>query len=403
MEAVQKTPEREAFYKKIDGENLSALWNVMNDLITPEPRSACRPHLWKFDSIRDYMTEAGKLITAKEAERRVLVLENPGLRGQSKITTSLFAGVQMVVPGDVAPAHRHSQSALRFVLEGKGAATAVDGERTLMEPGDFVITPSMTWHDHSNETSEPMFWLDGLDIPMVQFFDASFAEGSNEDQQKISKPAGDSFARYGRNLLPVDEKRKSKTSPIFNYPYSYTREALEQARAREEWDACHGLKLKFSNPETGDFAMPTIGTFIQLLPKGFKTTRYRSTDATVFAAIEGKGRTRIGDAGVRVGRARFVRGAELALGHARGRHGCGAVLVLGPSGATEAGFVQGRSRQRVRGNAACHRPVRANAGKSLALAGTTHHRQCSNFASSTLIAFPTASPNSDRITTPANN
>jgi gentisate 1,2-dioxygenase len=104
MEAVQKTPEREAFYKKIDGENLSALWNVMGDLITPEPKSACRPHLWKFDAIRDYMTEAGKLITAKEATRRVLVLENPGLRGQSKVTTSLFAGVQMVIPGDVAPA-----------------------------------------------------------------------------------------------------------------------------------------------------------------------------------------------------------------------------------------------------------------------------------------------------------
>ena len=275
MEAVQKTPEREAFYKKIDGENLSALWNVMGDLITPEPRSACRPHLWKFDAIRDYMTEAGKLITAKEATRRVLVLENPGLRGQSKVTTSLFAGVQMVIPGDVAPAHRHSQSALRFVLEGKGAATAVDGERSLMEPGDFVITPSMTWHDHSNETSEPMYWLDGLDIPMVQFFDASFAEDSKEDQQKITKPPGDSFGRYGHNLLPVDGKRSSKTSPIFNYPYSHTREALEQAKVRNEWDACHGLKLKFSNPETGDFAMPTIGTFIQLLPRGFKTARYR--------------------------------------------------------------------------------------------------------------------------------
>ena len=127
MEAVVKTPEREAFYKKIDGENLSALWNVLGDLVTPEPRSACQPHLWKFDAIRAYMNEAGNLITAKEAERRVLVLENPGLRGQSKITTSLFAGVQMVIPGDVAPAHRHSQSALRFVLEGKGAFTAVDG------------------------------------------------------------------------------------------------------------------------------------------------------------------------------------------------------------------------------------------------------------------------------------
>ena len=119
MEAVQKTPEREAFYKKIDGDNLSALWTVLGDLVTPEPRSACRPHLWKFDSIRDYMTEAGKLITAKEAERRVLVLENPGLRGQSKVTTSLFAGVQMVVPGDVAPAHRNgdrdlAQHAVRY-------------------------------------------------------------------------------------------------------------------------------------------------------------------------------------------------------------------------------------------------------------------------------------------------
>jgi len=296
MEAVAKTPEREAFYKKIDGENLSALWNVMGDLITPEPRSACRPHLWKFDAVRAYMMEAGKLITAKEAERRVLILENPGLRGQSKVTTSLYAGIQLVLPGDIAPAHRHSQSALRFILEGQGAFTTVAGEKTMMSPGDFVITPSMAWHDHGNETSEPMFWLDGLDIPLVQFFDASFAEGSKEDRQAITKPPGDSFARYGRNLLPVDEKRSAKTSPIFNYPYSYTREALEQARQRQEWDACHGLKLKFSNPETGDFAMPTIGTFIQLLPKGFATARYRSTDATVFTVVEGKGRSRIGDA-----------------------------------------------------------------------------------------------------------
>src|SRR5258707_1233020 len=207
--AVQKTPERDAFYRKTDGQNLSALWNVMGDLITPQPKSPCRPHLWTFDAIRSYMMEAGQLITAKEAEQRVLILENPGLRGQSKVTTSLYAGIQLVMPGEVAPAHRHSQSALRFILEGKGAHTAVDGERTNMEPGDFVITPSMTWHDHGNETSEPMFWLDGLDIPMVQFFDASFAEGMDEDQQQITRPAGDSFARYGRNLLPDDGRRVS--------------------------------------------------------------------------------------------------------------------------------------------------------------------------------------------------
>jgi gentisate 1,2-dioxygenase len=294
-QAVRTTPEREAFYRKIDGENLSALWTVMRDLITSEPKSACRPYLWRFDALRAYMLEAGRLITAQEAERRVLVLENPGLRGQSKVTTSLYAGIQMVLPGEVAHAHRHSQSALRFILEGKGAHTSVDGERTMMEPGDFVITPSMKWHDHGNQSSQPMFWLDGLDIPLVQFLDASFAEGLDDAEQPITRPVGDSFACYGHNLLPVDMKRGSSTSPVFNYPYAHSRAALDGAKAKSDWDACHGVKLRFSNPVTGDYAMPTIGTFIQLLPKGFKTARYRSTDATVFAAIEGRGRSRIGE------------------------------------------------------------------------------------------------------------
>jgi gentisate 1,2-dioxygenase len=295
MEAVQKTPEREAFYRKIDGENLSALWNVMGDLITPEPRSACRPHLWKFDAIRDYMTEAGKLITAKEATRRVLVLENPGLRGQSKVTTSLFAGVQMVIPGDIAPAHRHSQSALRFILEGKGAYTSVDGERTTMNFGDFIITPSWTWHDHGNDGDGPMVWLDGLDIPIVTMLDAGFAEPGNAEQQMVSRPEGDSLARYGSGLLPVDWKPKVKTSPIFNYPYARTREALDRLSHTQEIDACHGIKLRYVNPATGDFAMPTMATFMQLLPKGFASSPYRSTDATVYVGVEGEGETRIGD------------------------------------------------------------------------------------------------------------
>ena len=222
-----------------------------------------------------------------------------------------------------------------------------------MEPGDFVITPSMTWHDHSNETSEPMFWLDGLDIPMVQFFDASFAEGSNEDQQKITRPAGDSFARYGHNLLPVDEKRESKTSPIFNYPYSYTREALEQARQRDEWDACHGLKLKFSNPETGDFAMPTIGTFIQMLPKASRPR------ATVRPTPRYSPRSKA--TGVRGSASRSSNGARATFswcragnGSPRSRRGFGAVQFLGPRGAAEAGSVPGRPRQCLSG---AHRPV----------------------------------------------
>src|SRR5204863_9027287 len=143
------------------------------------------------DAIRKAMLEAGKLITAKEAERRVLVLENPGLRGESKITTSLYAGVQLVIPHEVAPAHRHSQSALRFVLEGKGAHTSVDGERTLMQPGDFIITPSMAWHDHGNDTDDQMYWLDGLDIPLIYPSDASFIERHEEEEHTIGTLVGD--------------------------------------------------------------------------------------------------------------------------------------------------------------------------------------------------------------------
>jgi gentisate 1,2-dioxygenase len=291
MQPAADTPERRAFYARIGEKNLTPLWLSLAELVTPEPRSACRPASWRFADIRAAMMEAGGLITAKEAERRVLVLENPGLRGQSKITTDLYAGVQLVLPGEVAPAHRHTQSALRFVLEGSGAYTAVNGERTIMHEGDFIITPPMAWHDHGNPSDEPIFWLDGLDIPVVQFLDASFAEHLDVDEQPIHRPVGDSDARYGANLLPVDHKPGGGSSPVFNYPYERTRDALERMRRADEWDPCHGLKMRYTNPITGNHAMATIGTFIQLLPKGFHTAAYRSTDATVFVPIEGRGRS----------------------------------------------------------------------------------------------------------------
>jgi gentisate 1,2-dioxygenase len=291
MRPTADTPERRAFYTKIDKQNLTPLWLSLADLVTPEPRSACQPASWRFDDIRTYMLEAGDLITAKEAERRVLVLENPGLRGQSKITTDLYAGVQLVMPGEVAPAHRHTQSALRFVLEGNGAYTAVNGERTIMHEGDFIITPPWAWHDHGNSSSEPIFWLDGLDIPVLQMLDASFAEHLDVDEQPIYRPVGDSDARYGANLLPVDHRGGGGSSPVFNYPYARTRDALERMRRAESWDRCHGLKMRYTNPVTGNHAMATMATFIQLLPKGFHTAAYRSTDATVFVPIEGRGRS----------------------------------------------------------------------------------------------------------------
>lgn len=291
----QNSAERQAFYDAIEPESMRALWSVMSGIITPEPKSDCVPFKWSYDSVRARLVEAAELITAKEAERRVLILENPGLRGSSKVTTSLYCGIQCVMPGEVAPSHRHTQSALRFVLESAGAFTAVGGEKTEMRYGDFVITPSWEWHDHGNATDAPIFWMDGLDIPVVQFLDASFAEHLGEEQQEITKPDGDSAARYGANMLPLGYERHVPTSPIFSYPYDRSREALERMRAQDEWDPCHGLKMRYVNPVDGGWAIPTIGTCLQLMPKDFVSTPYRSTDATVYVAVEGSGRTRVRD------------------------------------------------------------------------------------------------------------
>ncbi len=281
---------RRDFYRRIGTRHMTPLWSVLHDLVTPEPRPVTVPALWKFAEARDFLYEAGDLISASEAERRALILENPALPGESRITDTLYAALQMILPGEVAPSHRHTQSALRFVLDGDGAFTAVGGEKTIMRPGDFVITPSWAWHDHGNETDQPMIWLDGLDIPLVYYMNASFAEQHDAEAQALYQPEGDAPARYGSGLLPVDHTAGERpTSPVFNYPYERTRGALEQLRKTAEWDACHGIKLKYVNPVNGDYAMPTIATFMQLLPKGFETAPYRSTDGTVFVVVEGAG------------------------------------------------------------------------------------------------------------------
>jgi len=163
-----------------------------------------------------------------------------------------------------------------------------------MSPGDFIITPSWTWHDHGNPSSEPMVWLDGLDIAIVELLDAQFLERPPEESQQTTRTSGESFASFGNTMLPVNHKPKSRTSPLFWYPYERTREALGTLARSEAPHACYGHKLKFTNPATGGWPMPTLGTFMQLLPKGFRGKPYRSTDSTVYSVVEGKGRVKVG-------------------------------------------------------------------------------------------------------------
>jgi gentisate 1,2-dioxygenase len=287
--------ERRAYYERISVNNMTPLWETLAALVPAQPRPLDQPALWRYSELRGQLMEAGQLISAEEAERRVLILENPALRGQSCVTHSLYAGLQLILPGEVAPMHRHSQSALRLVLDGEGAYTAVDGERTTMHRGDFIVTPAWTWHDHGNPGKEPVVWLDGLDIPIVRYLGAGFMEKKEQVSQQTVRPEGDALARYGSNMLPVDyAPLPTEPTRAFSYPYTRTREALSTI-GRGTPDAHHAFKLRYVNPATGAAPMPTIGTFAQLLPAGFETRPYRCTDSTVHVCLEGEGHALIGD------------------------------------------------------------------------------------------------------------
>lgn len=273
---------------------MTPLWEVLSALVPQSPTSLIVPAHWRYADIREFVMEAGRLISAKEAERRVLILENPALPGQSCITQSLYAGLQLILPGEIAPAHRHSQSALRLVLDGEGAYTAVNGERTTMKRGDFIVTPPWTWHDHGNLGREPVVWLDGLDIPMVRFFEGGFAEKGEEEYQAVLRDEGDAMTRYGNNMVPVDfEPARGDPTKLFVFPFLKTRESLG-ASSSNDIDPHLGYKLRYVNPATGGSPMNTIGAFAQRLPAGFETHLYRSTDGTIYVCLEGRGSAEIG-------------------------------------------------------------------------------------------------------------
>ena len=259
--------QRREFYERIAPLDLAPLWERLKGLVPREPAHQAVPYRWRYAEVRPFVMEAGRHITAEEAERRVLLLENPGLRGGSQITNTLFAGLQLIMPGETAPRHRHTQSALRFIVEGHGAYTTVDDQQVMMEPGDFVVTPSWRWHHHGNESPAPMVWLDGLDIPMARHFAGTFREDEHEWVQPTSPFKG-----------------------LIHFPYKRARPALE-AMARKGSPEPHlGHLMRYLDPVDGGWAMPTMATMIRLLPAGFSTRPYRSSDSMVFVCVEGRAR-----------------------------------------------------------------------------------------------------------------
>jgi len=288
--------ERRAYYHKLEPTHTAPLWEVLERLLTPEPTTQAQVHRWDYQQLRPLLLESGDLLTAEEAERRVLVLENPSFPGESRTTSTLYAGLQLILPGETAPAHRHSPSALRLLVEGEYGFTTVDGERTTMREGDFVITPSWAWHDHGNDGDGPVIWLDGLDIPSLQYFESIFSEHHSDSRQALGRPEGDSMARFGSGLLPMAARSPyGATSPIFNYPYQRTRQALVQAASGAEPDPHLGTTLRYANPIDGGWAMPTMATWMTHLQAGQSTLPLRSTDSLVIHVVEGEGEITLND------------------------------------------------------------------------------------------------------------
>jgi gentisate 1,2-dioxygenase len=286
----EKIAAREAFYKDVQEHNMDVLWKVLNEALTPEPRVKSVPVIWRWREVRPRMLRAGDLVTAEEAERRVLMLLNPGLNGRIAATSTLFAGMQLILPGEIARTHHHTPSAIRFIVEGEGAYTAVNGEKGAMSKGDYLTTPIWAWHDHGNEGSEPVIWLDGLDMPFVINLDAVFFEEFPTETQPISKPVDDSIRRWGSNLRPTWETPigEGTYSPVLNYRWSTTRATLHALRD-DQGSPYDGVIMEYINPYTGGPTLPTMAAYLQLLRNGEHTKAHRHVASTVYHVAEGGG------------------------------------------------------------------------------------------------------------------
>ena len=282
--------ELQKYYEHLQAQHVSPLWIAPATGV--EPRSNAVPHVWHWRDLRPQLMRAAELVGTEQAERRVLRLTNPALSNFSASTT-LVANLQIVMPGEIARAHRHSPAALRLIIEGRGGSTIVNGERIAMYPGDLVLTPNWTWHDHANDTDGPMIWLDGLDAPLVRMLEANFYEEYPEEAQ----PADSSVSKYGAgSLRPAWEPPpEARYSPLWHYPYADARAALERLAAHHPGSPFDGVILEYTNPTTGGPVMPTIACHIQLLRPGEHTKSHRHVCCTNYHVVEGSGYSVVGE------------------------------------------------------------------------------------------------------------
>ena len=290
---VEDTPELARYYAELARNDLGALWTVANAIEPWHPTPASVPVLWRWADTRPAALQAITLVTPEKAGRRVVMLVNPGGRAISAAAGLLYSGVQAMAPGERASAHRHAASALRFIMEGEGAYTIVDGERLPLGARDLVLTPNGSWHEHGVEPGGTVcIWQDGLDIPLMNALDANSYAVHPDLHQPVTRPVDGSAAMYGAGFLQPASARRDWTkpySPLLKFPWTETYAALCRAAAVGEGSPFDGVLMDYVNPLTGGPVMPTMGAAMQLLRPGERTRAHRHTGSVVYQVAKGRG------------------------------------------------------------------------------------------------------------------
>jgi gentisate 1,2-dioxygenase len=293
----EDTPELRALSAGFKAQNLNPLWTQIGGLMPRHPQPRAVPHVWRWADLYPLAKRSGDLVpVGRGGERRAIGLANPGLGGDTYITPTLWCAIQYLGPRETAPEHRHSQNAFRFVVEGEGVWTVVNGDPVRMSRGDFLLTPGWNFHGHHNDTDQPMAWLDGLDIPFSFQNDVGFFEFGADNVTDYATPQTSRGERLWCHpgLRPLSGLRNTVSSPIGAYRWQHTDAALTQQLLLEEEghpatvEQGHAA-VRFVNPTTGGDVMPTIRAEFHRLRAGAETATRREVGSTVFQVFEGRG------------------------------------------------------------------------------------------------------------------
>lgn len=286
MNELARLEDLPADYREaLTAQNLVPLWPSLRAVLPPGvPTRQTQATHWPYRALKPLLLRAGELTPIDKAERRVLVLANPG-HGLQKMQASaaIYLGMQLLLPGEWAPSHRHTPNAVRLVVEGSGAWTTVEGEKCAMERGDLILTPSGLWHEHGHDGSEPVVWLDVLDLPLMFYAEVSYHV--NGARQTVQAVQSDAAYRHG-GLLPTPVfERSTRAYPLLRYPWAQARAAL--LALADGQPALEAVQLSYVNPETGAHALNVLGFGALMLKPGQALRLPARSPASVFHIIEG--------------------------------------------------------------------------------------------------------------------